>query len=92
VGIYDLTNILLTRRIYILSVILFTLQYVAYALYVVFKEVPSLVSSALGIAQTPDLAHLFVLGLVAGSLSFGVAYTAIPFIHAEVVLLGAWVP
>jgi chromate transport protein ChrA len=48
---------------------------------------------ALGIARgTPDLIHLFVLGLVAGSLSFGGAFTAVPFIRAEAVLLGAWLP
>jgi chromate transport protein ChrA len=44
----------------------------------------------LGIAQTPSLTNLFVLGLVAGSLSFGGAYTAIPFIQVEAVLKGAW--
>jgi chromate transport protein ChrA len=84
---------LLARRYYIPSLILFILQYVAYALYVVFKGVPSPVSLALGIARgTPDVIHLFVLGLVAGSLSFGGAFTSIPFIRAEAVLLGAWLP
>jgi chromate transport protein ChrA len=82
----------LARRSYIPSLILFALQYVAYALYVVFKGVPSPVSLALGIARVPDLSHLFVLGLVAGSLSFGGAFTAIPFIQAEAVLLGGWLP
>lgn len=72
------------------SVLLFILQYVAYALYVVFRGVPSPVSLALGIAQTPSLINLFVLGLVAGSLSFGGAYTTIPFIHVEAVLKGGW--
>lgn len=45
---------------------------------------------ALGIAKTPSLVNLFVLGLVAGSLSFGGAYTAIPFIQVEAVLKGGW--
>jgi chromate transport protein ChrA len=36
------------------------------------------------------LINLFVLGLVAGSLSFGGAYTAIPFIQVEAVLRGGW--
>jgi len=82
----------LVRRSVIAAGILFVLQYVGYALYVVFKGVPSPVSLALGIARTPDAAHLFVLGLVAGSLSFGGAYTAIPFVQAEAVLLGGWLP
>ncbi|CAH0020235.1 unnamed protein product [Clonostachys rhizophaga] len=49
-------------------------------------------SLALGIAQTPSLINLFVLGLVAGTLSFGGAYTAIPFVQVEAVLIGAWLP
>ena len=84
---------LLARRYYIPALIMFILQYVGYALYVVFKGVPSPVSLALGIAcGTPDPTHLFVLGLVAGSLSTGVAKTAVPFIRAEAVLLGGWLP
>jgi chromate transport protein ChrA len=71
---------------------LFVLQYVAYAIYVVFRGVPSPVSLALGIAKTPSLINLFALGLVAGSLSFGGAYTAIPFIQVEAVLKGRWLP
>ena len=71
---------------------LFVLQYVGFALYVVFRGVPSPVSLALGIAKTPSLINLFVLGLVAGSLSFGGAYTAIPFVQVEAVLMGAWLP
>lgn len=60
--------------------------------YVVFHGAPSHVSLALGIAKTPSLAHLFLLGLVAGTLSFGGAYTAIPFVQVEAVLMGAWLP
>ncbi|KAH8810269.1 chromate transporter-domain-containing protein [Flagelloscypha sp. PMI_526] len=91
-GIYGLINMLLIRKYWPVASILFILQYVGYALYVVFKGVPSPLSLALGITRTPDLSHLFALGLVAGSLSFGGAYTAIPFIQAEAVLLGRWLP
>jgi chromate transport protein ChrA len=70
----------------------FVLQYVGYALYVVFRGVPSPVSLALGICPSPSLINLFLLGLVAGSLSFGGAYTAIPFIQVEAVLKGRWLP
>ncbi|KAF9982148.1 hypothetical protein BGZ75_006477 [Mortierella antarctica] len=65
-------------------------NYVGYALYVVFKGVPSPTALALGIAPIPDLPHLLALGLVAGSLSFGGAYTSIPFVQAEAVILGGW--
>jgi len=82
----------LVRRYWPVAGLLFVLQYVGYALYVVFRGVPSPLALALGIARTPDLSHLFVLGLVAGSLSFGGAYTAIPFIQAEAVILGGWLP
>lgn len=91
-GIYGLINMAIARRSFIPAGVLFVLQYVGYALYVVFKGVPSPVSLALGIARTPDIVHIFVLGLVAGSLSFGGAYTAIPFVQAEAVLLGRWLP
>ena len=82
----------LARRYWPIAGALFILQYVVYALYVVFRGFPSPLALALGIARTPDLSHLFVLGLVAGSLSFGGAYTAIPFIQAEAVVLGGWLP
>ena len=71
---------------------LFVTQYVGFALYVIYKSFPSPVSFALGIAPTPDQPHLLALGLVAGSLSFGGAYTSIPVIQAEAVVLGGWLP
>lgn len=80
------------RRLWIPAGVLFTLQYVGYAIYAVFRGVPSPAALALGIAETPSIINLFVLGLVAGSLSFGGAYTAIPFIQVEAVLKGAWLP
>ncbi|KAF9113967.1 hypothetical protein BGX27_000430 [Mortierella sp. AM989] len=70
--------------------VIMLLNYVGYAIYVVFKGVPSPTSLALGIATVPDMPHLLALGLVAGSLSFGGAYTAIPFVQAEAVILGGW--
>ncbi|KAF8985819.1 hypothetical protein BGZ46_001787 [Entomortierella lignicola] len=65
-------------------------NYVGYAIYVVFKGVPSPSALALGIAPVPDMPHLLALGLVAGSLSFGGAYTSIPFVQADAVILGGW--
>jgi hypothetical protein len=91
-GVYGIINAFYSRRWYVLAGLLFALQYVGFALYVVYRGFPSPVSFALGIAPTPDLAHLLALGLVAGSLSFGGAYTAIPVIQAEAVVLGGWLP
>ena len=82
----------ISRRLFIPAGLIFVLQYVGYGLYVHFKGVPSPLSFALGIAPTPDLVRLFSLGLVSGSLSFGGAFTAIPFIQAEAVLRGGWMP
>jgi chromate transport protein ChrA len=82
----------ISRRYWIPSAILFIVQYVAYAIYAVFRGVPSPVALALGIAKTPSLINLFILGLVAGTLSFGGAYTAIPFVQVEAVLKGGWLP
>jgi ABC-type nitrate/sulfonate/bicarbonate transport system permease component len=81
-----------SRRLFIPAVLLFALQYVGYGLYVHFKGIPSPLSIALGIAPKPDAGHLLGLGLVAGSLSFGGAFTAIPFIQAEAVVRGGWMP
>ena len=80
------------RRLWIPAGFLFIAQYAAYAVYVVFRGVPSPIALAIGIAETPSLIRLFLLGLVAGSLSFGGAYTAIPFIQVEAVLKGGWLP
>lgn len=89
-GLYGVIYALISRRSWIPAGLLFVLQYAVYAIYVVFRGVPSPVSLALGIAKTPSLINLFILGLVAGSLSFGGAYTAIPFIQVEAVLKGGW--
>lgn len=91
-GLYGVIYAFVARRLWIPAGALFILQYVGYAIYVVFRGVPSPVSLALGIAKTPSTINLFVLGLVAGSLSFGGAYTAIPFVQVEAVLMGGWLP
>ncbi|KAL9104806.1 MAG: hypothetical protein Q9163_000304 [Psora crenata] len=91
-GLYGVIYMFIARRLWIPAATLFILQYVGYAIYVVFRGVPSPVSLALGVAKTPSLINLFVLGLVAGALSFGGAYTAIPFVQVEAVLKGGWLP
>ena len=91
-GLYGIIYMFIARRLWIPAAVLFVLQYVGYAIYAVFRGEPSPVSLALGVARTPSLINLFVLGLVSGTLSFGGAYTAIPFVQVEAVLLGAWLP
>ncbi|KAK6508106.1 hypothetical protein TWF506_010211 [Arthrobotrys conoides] len=91
-GLYGVIYALIQYRFWITAGLLFVLQYAVYAIYVVFRGVPSPVSLALGVAATPSLINLFVLGLVAGTLSFGGAYTAIPFVQVEAVLKGKWLP
>lgn len=91
-GLYGVIYSFISRGKRIIALCLFVLQYAVYAIYVVFRGVPSPVSLALGISKTPFLPNLFALGLVAGSLSFGGAYTAIPFIQVEAVFKGGWLP
>ncbi|KAE8549082.1 hypothetical protein EYB25_007597 [Talaromyces marneffei] len=91
-GLYGIIFLLTSHGMWIIATILFTLQYVVYGVYVHFRGVPSPVSLALGIAETPTLGNLFILGIVAGCLSFGGAYTAIPIIQVEAVLKGGWLP
>lgn len=89
---YGLINAFYSRRWYVPAAFLFVMQYIGFALYVIYKHFPSPISFALGVAPTPDEPHLFALGLIAGSLSFGGAYTSIPVIQAEAVVLGGWLP
>jgi hypothetical protein len=91
-GLYGILYSFVARRIWVIAGSLFILQYVAYAIYVVYRGVPSPVSLALGVAKTPSLPNLLALGLVAGCLSFGGAYTTIPFIQVDAVLKGSWLP
>ncbi|KXS15346.1 chromate transporter [Gonapodya prolifera JEL478] len=64
---------------------------VGYILYVHFTGFPSQTSLGVGIAPQPlTLARLFAVGLLGGLLSFGGAYTTIPFIQQEAVVLGGW--
>jgi hypothetical protein len=89
---YGIIYMFIARRLWVPAGILFVLQYAGYATYAVFRGVPAPVSLALGIAKTPSLMNLFILGLVAGTLSFGGAYTSIPFVQVEAVLKGGWLP
>lgn len=89
-GVFGVVNNFYARGWRYAAGIVMLLSYIGYIVYVVFKGVPSPSALALGVAAIPDMPHLLALGLVAGSLSFGGAYTSIPFIQAEAVVLGGW--
>lgn len=52
---------------------------------------PSEESLGSGVTTQPNPGGLFLLGLLGGLLTFGGAYTAIPFIYADAVLKGGWI-
>jgi hypothetical protein len=91
-GLYGIIYSLASHSMWIIATVLFSLQYVVYGVYVHYRGIPSPVSLALGVAETPALGNLFILGVVTGCLSFGGAYTAIPIIQVEAVLKGDWLP
>jgi chromate transporter len=65
---------------------------VAVAVYGGFDQALGLGTSvaAATTVQEPSLARLFWAGLKAGSLTFGGAYTVIPFLQEDAVATGAW--
>jgi chromate transporter len=60
-----------------------------YVLYTQLNGVPSyaLVGDA---SATDSFRDIFVLGLIAGCVTFGGAYTTLPFIYAQAVTKGGW--
>lgn len=51
---------------------------------------PASLSGAAAAAAMPSLASLFIIGLRAGLLTFGGAYTAIPIMQSDAVITGGW--
>ena len=70
---------------------LVAIQYLVYGVLVGLYGFPSENSLSVGVSPSPSLERLFALGLVAGSLSFGGAYTTIPLILQEAVIRGGWI-
>ncbi|KAJ3208848.1 hypothetical protein HDU82_001819 [Entophlyctis luteolus] len=66
-------------------------SYLAIIAYISVKGLPSETALGLGVSKTADLGHLTALGLVAGAFSFGGAYTSIPFVVQEAVVIGGWI-
>jgi len=63
-----------------------------YAIYVYFLGKPESSVLGAGIVTSNQLYDLFFLGLLAGLLTFGGAYTAIPFVQQNAVIIGRWLP
>jgi len=61
-----------------------------YVLVVVFVGVPTSLSLGSGMVGSSSLGGLFLVGLLAGLLTFGGAYTAIPYVQQDAVVSGAW--
>lgn len=49
-----------------------------------------LLGAAAGVSSTPSLIRLFASGLRAGLLTFGGAYTVLPFLQRDAVVSGGW--
>ncbi|KAJ3078764.1 hypothetical protein HDU99_000389, partial [Rhizoclosmatium hyalinum] len=65
--------------------------YAARITYIAILGLPSDTALGLGVSKTADVGHLSALGLVAGAFSFGGAYTSIPFMVQEAVVIGGWI-
>jgi chromate transporter len=61
-----------------------------FVLYVVLTGALPSANFVAGVASEPTYGSLFVLGLLAGLLTFGGAATAIPFVYSAAVLNGHW--
>lgn len=63
-----------------------------YVLYCVYEGIPggSLIGGNIGSAKGTTYTSLFELGLIAGMVTFGGAYTTLPFIYAAAVESGGW--
>ncbi|RGB27158.1 chromate transporter-domain-containing protein [Rhizophagus diaphanus] len=79
------------RKMYWFGLSVFVLEFIGFGIYVGLKKgIPSPTSIGIGVAKETDPGHIFALGLLAGSLSFGGAYTTIPFLQVEAVSIGKW--
>jgi chromate transporter len=77
---------------YVFAVLMVFILIVSYVIFVYYLGKPE--SSVLGsnVITSNQLYDLFLLGLLAGLLTFGGAYTAIPFVQQSAVINGGWLP
>ncbi|CAI2193456.1 4345_t:CDS:2 [Funneliformis geosporum] len=89
-GVCGIAYMFLDRKMYWPGILVFVLEFIGFGVYVGFRGLPSKYSIATGVGKETDPGHIFGLGLIAGSLSFGGAYTTIPFLQVEAVMIGKW--
>jgi len=64
--------------------------FVGFVVYVVYNGFPTDLSLGSGLTLEASLLGIFLLGLLGGLLTFGGAYTTIPFIYADAVISAGW--
>ncbi|KAJ1551212.1 hypothetical protein HK096_002456, partial [Nowakowskiella sp. JEL0078] len=90
-GVFGVVFALYRRNYKIISILLFLAAYAGLVVYISFKGLPSEASLGVGVAPIPSPGHLLALGLLGGLLSFGGAYTSIPFVYQESSVIGGWI-
>jgi chromate transport protein ChrA len=73
-----------------LATLLLALCLVAYVLVVIYSGRPSQLSLGAGVVSGHNGGALFLLGLLAGLLTFGGAYTAVPYVQQDAVVIAGW--
>eukprot|EP00808_Paulinella_micropora_P017979 g1445.t1 len=71
-------------------VLVIILSGVGYGLGVAYVGMPTPVSVGTGVVEEVTPLSLWLLGLLGGALTFGGAYTAIPFMQIEATVLASW--
>ncbi|KAI8868629.1 chromate transporter [Ramicandelaber brevisporus] len=89
-AVFSIVYVLVTKNWKRLAIVVVIVQYAAIFTYIGIKGLPGQSSLALGIAPSAGPGYVLAMNLVAGLLSFGGAYTALPLIQAESVYLGNW--
>ncbi|KAJ3325337.1 hypothetical protein HDV06_004196 [Boothiomyces sp. JEL0866] len=90
-GVFGLVYAIHAKGFKYISYGLIIIQYLVYGLLVGFFGFPSENSLSVGVAPSPTMWSILLLGIVSGALSFGGAYTTIPFILQEAVIRGGWI-
>ncbi|CAG8469948.1 10664_t:CDS:2 [Diversispora eburnea] len=92
-GVCGISFMFIDRKLYLIGILVLVLEFVGFGIFIGLNHgIPSPTSIGIGIARQDQLdsGHIFGLGLLTGSISFGGAYTTIPFLKAEAVNIGGW--
>lgn len=77
------------HRMYKCMAAVFVVFWCAYGIIMVYVGIPNS-SAGTGVVRHVDALHLWLLGLLGGAMTFGGAYTAIPFMQTEATVLASW--